>query len=68
MEITKEEYEKAKATVRSYELQEYLREIEYQDEDFQEPEPCSVCGDVDGMVNQCCVGYDPLHYKNCGYG
>ena len=39
------------------------------DEDYElSQEPCSVCGDIDGMVNRCCVGYDPLHFKNCGYG
>ena len=39
------------------------------DEDYElSQEPCSVCGDIDGMVNRCCAGYDPLHYKNCGYG
>jgi len=43
------------------------REWEEQEEDY-EPEPCPTCGDIDGMVNPCCAGYDPLHYKNCGYG
>lgn len=38
------------------------------DEQLDEPEPCPTCGDIDGMVNPCCAGYDPLHYKNCGYG
>ena len=38
------------------------------EEDIDQPvEPCPTCGDVDGMVNPCCPGYDPLHYKNCGY-
>lgn len=37
-------------------------------DDSLEDEPCSVCGDIDGMVNPCCPGYDPLHFKNCGYG
>ena len=37
------------------------------DEQWDEPEPCATCGDIDG-VNPCCAGYDPLHYKNCGYG
>lgn len=39
------------------------------DEEFERAnEPCPTCGDINGMVNPCCAGYDPLHYKNCGYG
>jgi hypothetical protein len=34
----------------------------------EEPEPCPTCGEIEGMVNPCCPGFDPLHYKNCGYG
>ena len=37
-------------------------------EQWQECEPCRTCGDIDGMVNPCCAGYDSLHHKNCGYG
>lgn len=33
-----------------------------------EIEPCPTCGEVDGMKNPCCAGYDPLHFSNCGYG
>lgn len=41
----------------------------FDDDQFDdEPEPCPTCGEIDGMVNQCCAGYDPLHFKNCGYG
>ncbi len=40
----------------------------HDDEQWDEPDPCPTCGDIDGMVNPCCAGYDPLHYKNCGYG
>jgi len=43
------------------------REWNEQEEDCDQ-EPCPTCGDIDGMVNPCCAGYDPLHYKNCGYG
>ena len=38
------------------------------DEQFDEDEPCHTCGDINGMINPCCSGYDALHYKNCGYG
>jgi len=37
-------------------------------EESEELEPCPTCGDIDGMKNPCCAGYDPLHYLNCGYG
>ena len=33
-----------------------------------EIEPCPTCGDIDGMRNPCCAGFDPLHRDNCGYG
>lgn len=42
--------------------------VDYESEQLDEPEACPTCGDIDGMVNPCCAGYDPLHYKNCGYG
>lgn len=48
-----------------------LKEIDFTDDyegDFDEPEPCPTCGDIEGMVNPCCANYDPLNYKNCGYG
>ncbi len=42
------------------------------DDDEEDPDDndrrCHTCGDVDGMVNPCCPGYDRLHFKNCGYG
>lgn len=36
--------------------------------DEDEEEECPVCGQIDGMDNPCCPNYDPLNYKNCGYG
>lgn len=41
---------------------------DFTDEEDYIDEPCPTCGDVNGMVNPCCAGYDPLHYRNCGYG
>jgi hypothetical protein len=69
--ITENQYLEAKAIVEAYEMQqrlEYENRIELDDEYWHEPEPCPTCGDIDGMVNPCCAGYDPLHYLNCGYG
>ena len=69
--INEKQYLEAKAIVEAYErqLQQALVMGSGDDEDqWDEPEPCPTCGDVDGMVNPCCAGYDPLHYKNCGYG
>lgn len=47
---------------------ELLHVFDEDEEQLDEPEPCPACGNIDGMVNPCCGGYDPLHYKNCGYG
>lgn len=67
--ITKTEYEAAKETIRLYELQLQMEEMQFDDGDgWEELEPCSVCGDIEGMVNPCCPNYDPFHFKNCGYG
>jgi hypothetical protein len=41
---------------------------DFTDEEDYIDEPCPTCGDVNGMVNPCCAGYDPLHFRNCGYG
>lgn len=41
---------------------------EEEEDDAHEPEACSVCGAIDGRVNPCCSGYDPLDFKNAGYG
>ncbi|MEK6884972.1 MAG: hypothetical protein AABY22_35400, partial [Nanoarchaeota archaeon] len=38
------------------------------DDDDDIFEPCPTCGDIGGMVNPCCASYDPLHFKNIGYG
>lgn len=43
-------------------------EEEFSIEAENEPEPCLTCGDINGMKNPCCAGYDPLHRDNCGYG
>lgn len=40
-------------------------EIDY---DWADIEQCPTCGDLDGRVNPCCRGYDPLHINNCGFG
>lgn len=67
--ITTAEYESAKETIRQYELQLQIAQMQLDNsDDWEESEPCSVCGDIDGMANPCCPNYDPLHYKNCGYG
>lgn len=73
--ITREQYEHWKPLIERYEQAEYedkQREAEQLlDEDdplYAPEEPCPTCGDIDGMVNPCCPGYDPLHYLNCGYG
>lgn len=71
--INEKQYLEAKAIVVAYEWQ--LKEalfmgsgFDEDEEQWDELEPCSICGDIGGMVNPCCAGYDPLHYKNCGYG
>lgn len=74
--ITEEEYRLAKSIVEQYERDEYETkqreadaEVNWMDEDEDEEiEPCSVCGQIEGMGNPCCANYDPLSYKNCGYG
>ena len=77
--ISHEDYLKAKKIVEEYENQEFMQGC--QDAMFceacqafsefdcvcDELEPCSVCGEIDGMVNPCCASYDPLHHDNCGY-
>ena len=40
-------------------------EIDY---DWGDIEPCPTCGELNGRINPCCKGYDPLHIDNCGYG
>lgn len=71
--INEKQYLEAKAIVEAYERQLQQAHVmgsgfDEDDEQWDEPEPCPTCGDIDGMVNPCCAGYDPLHYKNCGYG
>jgi hypothetical protein len=68
--ITEEQYMEAIRVIEQY---EYEQKVEFEPEDEEEffgdgDQPCSVCGEIGGMVNQCCPGYDPLHFKNCGYG
>ncbi len=72
--ITEDEYLRAKKIVEEYEHDEYeARQREAEDlvnwMDEEDPdEPCPTCGEVNGMDNPCCPNYDPLSYKNCGYG
>lgn len=68
--ITKSDYLKAKVIVEQYERDEYEQGMRQAEEDLLDDdiEPCSVCGEVDGMNNPCCASYDPLSYKACGYG
>lgn len=65
--ITEEQYMEAIRVIEQYEYEQKVEHEGTEEEEFFS-EPCSVCGDVDGMVNPCCPNYDPLHYKNCGYG
>lgn len=70
--ITKEQYLAAKSIVDEYEREEYETGMRLAESELDEMDginqPCPTCGDIDGMVNPCCPGYDPLHFKNCGYG
>ena len=63
--ITESEYSEACSIIKKYnEQQNYLLD----DEEDDGERPCETCGEIGGMINQCCPHYDPLHYKNCGYG
>lgn len=68
--ITREEYLQALSIVARYEEQQGIDDFdEWVDEEAErQSEPCSVCGEINGMVNPCCANYDPLHIHNCGYG
>ena len=71
--ITEKSYLEALKIVNAYRLQLQQPPVmgsgcDDDDEQCDESEPCPTCGDIDGMVNPCCAGYDPLHYRNCGYG
>lgn len=71
--ITKEQYELYKYLVEEYEKAEYEEKMREAEDALEwglddEPEPCPTCGEIDGMDNPCCPNYDPLSYKNCGYG
>ena len=69
--ITEKDYLEALRIVNAYHTQSQqtsVTEGECEDDLYNELEPCPTCGDIDGMVNPCCAGYDPLHYRNCGYG
>jgi len=76
MDITKEQYLNAKKIVDEYERDEYETNMRIAEHELDEDDPifgdadqpCSVCGEIDGMVNPCCPDYDPLHRDNCGYG
>ncbi len=57
-----------KSLQNTIELVQEAQNTSFDDETDGEVEPCPTCGDIDGMVNPCCAGYDQLHYKNCGYG
>lgn len=69
--INKTEYEAAKEIIRKYELQLKIEQMQLHDnddDDWQDSEPCDICGEINGMRNPCCTNYDNLHYLNCGYG
>lgn len=70
--ITREQYEHWKPLIEEFELAVWEDAQREADESLEADDPmnapCPTCGEIDGVDNPCCAMYDPLSYKNCGYG